>query len=825
MREEFGSVKKECGELAKIVSGIAEGCFGSVDAGVRSRHGGNESSAESISRGSREQSSAGGQTDHSHGDPPANANAVSQRNSGTASNATRQSDNKNAKTRVISRRRNDPYTTGATVIINSNRDVDGSHPIGQRQGRDDDRIQSDGTMDRSNAYHNGERDRVFSETDRHLMGNVAEVRQDGSVQAGSVHGDTGEMDGSHSKSSTESETRTSADGHDNRSHERDHEEGTRSGVHNTFSEARRSDGGNGKGRSGDMRDRGCNEGRQTQTNRNDTAIRRKFVANSLGAGNAESDQTDLELFTRFVKHTVTRVRRSTKVATGDDLLLPLHVKEVAPLSVEKLRAMMNDSTKRRFDEVWGMMLRDVQKGPDRSKSTLTHGDATKLCEAGVISLISKDEEKSRPTRATLKPFTVVETRDGSDRRRFIAWTKSHNDALEHSYTANVPLQHISYYLDRVNENVALKRDLSCGFFQMEIPYEFRSLFRFTDDVGNVFEMNRVPMGHVCAPELMHTLMAVIAGDRHYCLPQCSASSRLIVDVFVDGCRCAGNEREVRNYESWIESRARNVCATFKPAESYIGRNYDFIGAHFDHVRKQVSLKAAFALKIKDSNWKTIGQLETLMGRLIHASAVLQVRLPTYYWVIKSARRRIALLNRGLAKESDLVSVPLNVERRLRAWIKTVSENTPVTPKPARDKPASATIITDASMKGWGALLMTEDGQMIAAGKPWEGPPPEINVGETRAVRYAFEAFRERLAKNSVVDLRVDNTTVLAAVNKGHSDSPFVSLELGALLTELNIGNWTVNATYVRSESNLADPISRGRTTVWRMGERDGGRGE
>ena len=61
-------------------------------------------------------------------------------------------------------------------------------------------------------------------------------------------------------------------------------------------------------------------------------------------------------------------------------------------------------------------------------------------------------------------------------------------------------------------------------------------FRFKDAKGDLYELTVMPMGHRCAPELMHTLTATLAGDRNYCTEK-HAFFYSGLDVYIDGIRC------------------------------------------------------------------------------------------------------------------------------------------------------------------------------------------------------------------------------------------------------------------------------------------------
>ena len=138
------------------------------------------------------------------------------------------------------------------------------------------------------------------------------------------------------------------------------------------------------------------------------------------------------------------------------------------------------------------------------------------------------------------------------------------------------------------ENSGVKRDLVCGFYQIPIPKSHRQKFRFISESGDVFEMCVLPMGHRCAPEIMHSIMAAIAGSKEYC----EASSSFVkggIDVYVDGVRFAGSTQGALAYSTWIDRRAQLVGARFKDAGKLPTQSYVFNGIAYDHQTHRVSL--------------------------------------------------------------------------------------------------------------------------------------------------------------------------------------------------------------------------------------------
>ncbi|EKG07958.1 phosphoribosylpyrophosphate synthetase, putative, partial [Trypanosoma cruzi] len=89
--------------------------------------------------------------------------------------------------------------------------------------------------------------------------------------------------------------------------------------------------------------------------------------------------------------------------------------------------------------------------------------------------------------------------------------------------------------------------------------------------------------------------------------------------------------------------------------------------------------------------------------------------------------------------------------------------------------ASAAIITDAPLHGWGAVFIPDSGDVKIAGGKWEEESFLIMQSEARAVRLALSAFSAILP--SSMDVWVDNTSLQGAANKGSPKSNAMTWEL------------------------------------------------
>ena len=110
-------------------------------------------------------------------------------------------------------------------------------------------------------------------------------------------------------------------------------------------------------------------------------------------------------------------------------------------------------------------------------------------------------------------------------------------------------------------------------------------------------------------------------------------------------------------------------------------------------------------------------------------------MPKYYWAIKFIRRQISKLNKGIMHESDTVRLSYVVFAQLNRWTREIRKNNPqryMEPQAER----FATLYTDASLDGWGAVLFCPDGSVFGTGAAWQ-TKMEINHAEALAIENAL----------------------------------------------------------------------------------------
>lgn len=339
------------------------------------------------------------------------------------------------------------------------------------------------------------------------------------------------------------------------------------------------------------------------------------------------------------------------------------------------------------------------------------------------------------------------------------------------------------------------------------------LFTFRDTNGNAYGLSRLPMGISTAPEIMQIITSTLAGDPMFCKPEFSTSA--LVDVWIDNVMFTGSEEKVKKSVAAFKKTVAEAGATLNDRETIeCSREVDFIGMHFDFENGTIDLAKKNRDKINAMDFATgnrmrIGDLETATARLMYASSVLGVRLAKYYYAIKFLRRKLSELNRETASRSDYVTIPASSLESYRQWHNELKNSKPrKVPDPKGRK--RYTLWTDASLTGWGAVLIEEETQRahIVAGR-WsaEDAMRHINILEAKALLIALERFD--MIDNVVIQPKIDNTSVIGVVRKGMSNSADLSehiAEIDSVIEKRNI--ILLRPHYVKSADNLADSWSR-----------------
>ena len=118
-----------------------------------------------------------------------------------------------------------------------------------------------------------------------------------------------------------------------------------------------------------------------------------------------------------------------------------------------------------------------------------------------------------------------------------------------------------------------------------------------------------------------------------------------------------------------------------------------------------------------------------------------------------------------------------------------------------------TMYTDACKQGWGAVIFTTEGDVLTIGAQWTSMHASrtINELEAQAVFNAVTHFWPQL-RGKPLQLYVDNTSVIGALNKGYS--PSFNLNKQILKACNALQSIPVTIRYIHTSINPADAPSR-----------------
>ncbi|KAF8284743.1 putative target of rapamycin (TOR) kinase 1 [Trypanosoma cruzi] len=113
------------------------------------------------------------------------------------------------------------------------------------------------------------------------------------------------------------------------------------------------------------------------------------------------------------------------------------------------------------------------------------------------------------------------------------------------------------------------------------------------------------------------------------------------------------------------------------------------------------------------NSSTIAEMEVTASRFLYAAAIFGTRLCDHHFFIKAVRRRLSALNRGIVQETSPANLPPSAVGLGEGLRHIIENNRKRVIRPTEK--ASAAIITDASLHGWGAVFIPGPGVVKIAG--------------------------------------------------------------------------------------------------------------
>lgn len=556
-------------------------------------------------------------------------------------------------------------------------------------------------------------------------------------------------------------------------------------------------------------------------------------SSNINGNNLKSNNTNNNNKTTFTGATINRKRKTTTIARGEDLKLPLHVpkKPLSHINWKNLEEMLLPATAaalkvaRAAKEDFG----DVIFAADAPCSKdFPPADAELCVAAGICRFVSAAEEKQTPTRGYVNVKTVVEEKtkivDNKQqlikRRRMVAHPKDQNEFAKKvlKYTPNpflLDLPHTSAVIPEVQHQGCLSGDGASAFYQLPLKTTTRCYYRFRDSSGRLMEMCRYLMGSTSSCEVCEAVTLAGFGHPKYVKPQYAVDSSLSNGrVWIDGAALFGPKSLLLKSKPRINKNLNFINFKLKDDLLEYSELHEFIGVEFDHRRKRVrpAFKTRNHLQQQLEIEPTAARLEQHIGRLVFCAGATRTPLVKYYFAMKSCRRYLNKLNAGLISPETICPLSRSTWSKLELWRKQSLQWHEV--KRITGASSRADLFVDASKFGWGAVLLEDNGRVTVLGARWtadELPAPgeRLNISklELRGVARAVQQLKERLLQFRQVTIHVDNTSTMHNIRRGTCRSSAMALELLQLVDNLDQSvQWRI--TYVSSENNPADVPSR-----------------
>lgn len=435
-----------------------------------------------------------------------------------------------------------------------------------------------------------------------------------------------------------------------------------------------------------------------------------------------------------------------------------------------------------------------------STATLNRKDIVRLLRAGIIITIEMGD-----VLGLVKVFAVAEA--DKTRKRFIGHTEAINFIFALLDEERMTLPSPKEVIDQIHAGSwAICIDYAAFYYQFRLHALVTPFYCFEFE-GKFYAYAVVPMGQRHAVALAQTTsLAIVA--------RCQST----VCVFIDNTRFLGNDqsillqdlRQVMHICDGLKVSVNDVHDTPK-WNTLLQQSGVFLGIHFDYKHKRVSLgpksveKCKMALREIHTSDITVRRVTAVVSLLVWASLVLDIDMSTYYYVFKFIRRRAS------RPKNETAKIWPSILPCLSEWLRTAVLNTPRIV--VLNAPSTVTVFTDASLEGWGCVILI-DGRIYITGGRWpdvlkRNPAFNINVLEAVALRLGLNHFADLLHGRSV-DIYLDNTSVIGSMARPTgSHSFFLNEEVVRVRSMARYNDITINSfAYVASEVNPADAPSR-----------------
>jgi len=514
-----------------------------------------------------------------------------------------------------------------------------------------------------------------------------------------------------------------------------------------------------------------------------------------------------------------------KIKDANNNLDPLHQKNVAPIDIGKLDALDVKDTELR--KRWQRVRKWITVAPKEvSRGRATEARMTADEVAIMVNIGHAELTSEGRVRSTVNVFPHAEP--FKKRRRLIKHSKAFNDFFGKEVLEKIFLLNGRALVHTVHDGrFAVCLDYSAWFDQIELADDVRDYNCFPFQ-GKWYRLTRLPMGMRIAVDVAHTATEIIAS---FIMPD-----GVRCDVYIDNVRFLGDNRaDVIKAAATFITRSREVNATINEvpdlgedataaATRLVCSEGDFLGVHFDYVNKTVKVTQKTVAKLQAlrevfvSGKPTYRNFLALFGLLFFSQQVMRLTPASHYYALKlySETARSLQENPGLL-ESPFKCVPSRMKEVL-SWVDSAIANEAVVVNRKRDPgEARYVLVTDASKRGWGAVLLDQiTGQVFIRHGRWDVRWTGRGTSswtESEAIARALHAFFGAEGPRDTIDILSDSTPAVGAFTRGYSLKYSVNNSVNKVQQEfpkLDAAFWHIDGC----DNVDADALSRRGYLTW-----------
>jgi hypothetical protein len=426
-------------------------------------------------------------------------------------------------------------------------------------------------------------------------------------------------------------------------------------------------------------------------------------------------------------------------------------------------------------------------------------------------------------KSTCKVFTTAEP--AKERERLIEHPIDINDATigDLEKTTFLPQEERHNALLLGDDTVTVDADCAAWFDQVGLAQEVRDFFTFMWR-GQAWRLKVLPMGMRHSVAIAHTATRQLLNFDW---------GSVWVEPYVDNIRFCGKREEVERVVAEFFARCKKVGVTLnevdvneagrpeeaiKMASILVKREGDWLGERYNFVDHTIAATARTLDKVRGAaelvkpTWRNFAARVSLLR---YASNTLGLGLSFYYASLRAYASAARMLSGHPEKWDDLADAPQpHVLSSLARWTEDVLSAPPR--KITVHQQPTATLITDASDAGYGAIDVDAIGSLQAEAFKWSkldrerGTTKKSVYAEPEAVCRSIRRFVNPSNELSLVVL-TDSSTAALAIRKGYSPAFLVNSVCSRIVREFP--RLTLTLKHIPGATNPADGLSRGHSEL------------